>query len=59
MSDDVTIVHYFVIFYLFGDFFPIYLCQFELLEILLSKQKNILLGNRNNSATQIFHLGAR
>ena len=43
MNDDVTIVHCFVIFYLFCHFFSIYLCQFELLEVLLSKYKDILL----------------
>ena len=34
---DVIIVNWFVILYLSGQFFTIYLCQFELLEVLLSK----------------------
>ena len=41
MSDDVTMIHCFVIFYIFGQFFfTTYLCQFELLEVLRSKYEN-------------------
>ena len=43
MSDTVTIVHCFVIFTFLVIFFTIYLCQFELLQVLLSKQENSLL----------------
>ena len=43
MSDDVTTVHCFMIFTFLVNFFTIYLCQFEFLEVLLFKYDNILL----------------
>ena len=43
MRHDISMVQCVVIFYLFGQFFSIYLCHFELLEVLLFKQENILL----------------
>ena len=43
MSDDATIVLCFIMFYLFCHILTIFLYQFELLEVLPSKQEKILL----------------
>ena len=51
MNDDVTIVHCFVIFYLFGHFFNIFLCQVELLVMIELKYKQL----HYNKLTSLCH----